>query len=119
MTSNRFLRMGFAAAVAALGAISRPSVARADNVPIVIVPRGDRCVTGEDCRATDSLGSLVERETVGDVLTQTVEEMEGSVPFVAMPVGGINPEGAERSHPADAEDQFLSESVFQVAAVEP
>ena len=84
-----------------------------------IVTGGYRGVRGEDRRRDDPLGRLVEGQSFRDPFADSLQEVKPGVALVAVPVDRIDAHGPQGAHAADAEDLFLPQPVFLVAAVEP
>ena len=82
------------------------------------MPGGDRGVRREDRRLPHTLQRLVETVAVGDQLVNTLQHDERGVSFVQMPDVGLDAKSPQRTHAADAENDFLLEACFAIAPVE-
>src|SRR4051812_50090047 len=84
-----------------------------------VMTGGYRGVRGEDRRRDDSLGCLVEGQSFRYPFADSLQEVEAGVALVAVPVDRIDIHGPQSAHATNAEDLFLPQPVFLVAAVEP
>ncbi len=83
-----------------------------------VVTGRHRRVRGEDRALAHHRERLVERHARLDVLADALQHDEGGVAFVEMPDRRLDAHGPQHPHAADAEDHFLLDARFAVAAVE-
>ena len=86
---------------------------------IRLVPRGDGRVRREDDAAARGLERVVERGAGRNLLRGELERGERGVALVHVDDGRLDPELAQRTHPADAEQPVLREADRAVALVQP
>ena len=84
-----------------------------------IVAGRDRGVRREDRRALHFLERVVERTALLDHLADALQRDERGVAFVEVAHGRRDAHLPQRAHAADAEDDFLLDARFAIAAVEP
>ena len=83
-----------------------------------VVTRGDGRMRGEDGGPADLVERLVEGRSLFGEVANALQHDERGVPFVQMEHGRIGAERLERAHAADAENDFLLDPRFAVAAVQ-
>ena len=84
----------------------------------VIVAGRNGCVNGVQRGCTNKFHSLVESETLTDVVHEALDVAQGGVAFVAMVNVLLDAELLQQQHTADTEQDFLLQTVLPVAAVE-
>ena len=84
-----------------------------------IVAGGHGGVGGKDRGATDLLGGLVQAVAGLGQLAQALQHQKGRVPLVQVPGAGLDAQGAQDAHAAQAQHDLLADARFLVAAVEP
>ena len=83
-----------------------------------IVTGGDGRVGCEDGGAPHGRQRLIEAHALGDVLVDALQDHECGVPFVQMPDSRRDSQRAQRPNAADAEDDFLLQARFAIAAIQ-
>src|SRR5699024_8103777 len=84
-----------------------------------VVACGNGCMRGEERRGAHYFQRFAERQAVPFYqLVDAFDADEGRMPFVAVVYVGTDAQPVERPDAAHAEQDFLPEAVFEVAAVE-
>ena len=83
-----------------------------------VVSGRNRGVRREDRCLSYALQRLVEAVAVGDQLVNALQHDERGVSLIQMPDVGGDAKSAQRTHAAYAENDFLLEARFAIAAVE-
>src|SRR4029450_947939 len=84
-----------------------------------IMTCGDRRVGREDRRCPDGREGFVEIQSLCDVFVDALQDNESGMPFVQVPYGRRDAQSAQGADAADTEEDFLLETRFAIAAVEP